>query len=60
MTIKDGVNTATMQNSSLKRDGVKEMPEALNNKGLNIEPKEQQGQIKSYSTFLGTNIDIRV
>ena len=61
MTVSPNLNTTnSMQQNSLKRDDIKDMPqETLNNQNTKIAQKDES-QIKSYSTYLGTNIDIRV
>ena len=61
MTISPNTNiTSSLQQNSLNRDETKELPQNLNNQNLNPQPTKEENQIKSYSTFLGTNIDIRV
>lgn len=61
MTISPNVTKSTMQESSLRRDDVKEdlTKEVMINQNAKIESKENT-QIKSYNSFLGNNIDIRV
>lgn len=61
MTISPNTNiTSSLQQNSLNKDETKEIQQNLNNQNLKPEPTKEEGQIKSYSTFLGTNIDIRV
>ncbi len=60
MTISPNANiTSNLQQNSLNRDETKEIPQNLNNQNTKIAQKDET-QIKSYSTYLGTNIDIRV
>ena len=62
MTISSNVNTtSSMQQNSLDRNDLKEIAQdAVNHQNLKPEPVKEEAQIKSYSTFLGTNIDIKV
>ena len=61
MTISANTNIASsLQQNSLNRDETKEIQQNLNNQNLKHEPTKEENQIKSYSNYLGTNIDIRV